>query len=185
MGTWYWQFSPKKGEQHWQNSDVDCGVAACCHQGLMAHCSLCRLLINGSGVGQKIWTKRVKRETETVGNRQRFARTVIALSICPHQQSCQVLKSHSWKIIVKRGNYYFCPAADNLFAWQIMRPKSQSVSIGLVVINKSTDWEFLKASRRLRRRRNPDHPDFHPVGLRSTAPKSNTGGAYEVTDTLL
>ena len=93
--------------------NVDCGVAACCHQGLMAHCSLCRLLINGRGVGQKIWTKRVKRETERVGNRQRFARTVIALSICPHQQSCQVLKSHSWKIIVKRGNYYFCPAADN------------------------------------------------------------------------
>ena len=50
----------------------------------------------------------VKRETERVGKRQCFARTVIALSICPHQQSCQVLKSHSWKIIVKRGNYYFC-----------------------------------------------------------------------------
>ena len=116
-GYWYWQISPKKGEQHWQNSNVDCGVAACCHQGLMAHCSLCRLLINGGGRGQKkwtwSWTKRVKRETERVGNRQRFARTVIALSICPHQQNCQVLKSHSWKIIVKRGNYYFCPAADN------------------------------------------------------------------------
>ena len=129
------------------------------------------------------WTKRVKRETETV-------ETGNAL----HEQwlHCQFFHINRavkfWSHVMKnrkRKLLFLSCCRKLIYITNNATKKSQFICIGLVVINKSTDWEFLKASRRLRRRRNPDHPDFHPVGLRSTAPKSNTGGADEVTDTLL
>ena len=55
---WWVSGSPEKGEQHWQNGDVDCGVPACCHQGFDG--SLFPLL--SLDQWEWSWTKRVKRE---------------------------------------------------------------------------------------------------------------------------
>ena len=173
-----------KGEQYWQNGDVDCGVAACCHQGfdgslfpllsldqwewswtkrvkrenylkivlklsqyvskcflivvsklskLIAHCSHWRLLINGRGLGQKNGPGLGQKGWK--GKRRGWETGNALHEQWLHRQSVLINRAVKYwshchkKIIVKRGNHYFCPATDSWSAWQIMRPKSHSSSV--------------------------------------------------------